>query len=218
MIPAASLALLLLAAPLAPQEDGGADSSQEPETAAEWNERGVALLEGGEPAAAVEALRRARELAPEDGVVAVNLARAFGHLGSQRFDQGRLPEALKAFRAGTAVDRDRGHNEVLAAQVLLRQGQRQAARKTVDAARMDFPENSAAARLAAELRAVAGELQQAVEILRQAVERNPDDPSLVRRLRQLEEEREAMRGFLTDSSAHFDFRYDPRRPSGPGRR
>ncbi|MBC8329902.1 MAG: tetratricopeptide repeat protein [Planctomycetes bacterium] len=211
MNPSPLIALLLLCPPLLAQED--VVRAQEPSTAAEWNERGVSLLEQGDAISAVAALQRARELAPADAVVAVNLARAFGHLGSRHLDLGRLPEALAAFRSGTGVDRDGGHNEVLAAQVQLRQGARLAARETVDRVRTDFPENSAAARLAADLRAVAGELDEAVEILRQALALTPDDASLVRRSRQLEEEREAMRGFLTDASAHFDFRYDPRRPA-----
>ncbi len=185
----------------------------EPQTAAEWNERGVGLLERGEAAEAVEALKRARALAPEDAVVAVNLARAYGHFGSLRFEQGRLPEALEAFRAGSAVDRDGGHNEVLAAQVLLRQGDRAAAREGADRVLADFPANTAAARLAADLRAVGGDLDGAVELLERACAGLAEDAPLRRRLRQLKEEQEAVSGFLTDSSAHFQVRYDPRRPA-----
>lgn len=206
----APLAVLLfaLAAAVAPQDPVPPPA---PSTAVEWNERGVELLGEEHLDEALDAFQRARALAPEDAVVAVNLARAFGHRGRRRAEAGKLAEALADFRAGTATDRDGGSNEVLAAQVLARQGAREAARELVDRVRADFPDNLAAARLAADLRAVAGDLDGAVEVLSAALARGPADASLAGRLRQLEEEREAFRGFLTDSSAHFDFRYDPRR-------
>ncbi|RMH04036.1 MAG: hypothetical protein D6702_04195 [Planctomycetota bacterium] len=198
--------LALAAGPLVGQEE-------EPRTAADWNRVGLERLEAGDAEGAVEAFRAARERAPADEVVARNLARAYGHLGADLAAAGRLSEALAAFRAGSAVDRDGGDNEVLAARVLVRQGRRQEARAAVDRVRRDFPDNEAAVLLAADLRAVAGELDGAVEVLRAAL---PEDPgrgaALRRRLAQLEAEREAQRGFLTDRSAHFDLRYDPGRP------
>jgi tetratricopeptide (TPR) repeat protein len=209
--------LLLSAVPAAsPVQDPGtappSEAEQEPRTAADWNRRGIERLAADDPEGAVAAFRAARLLAPEDLVLALNLSRALAARGGQLLDRGRMPEALEAFRAGAAADRDGGHNELLQAHVLLRQGDRAAARELADRVVADFPANAAAVRLAADLRAVAGELDEAVALLAAALERFPDDTSLVRRHRQLAEEREAQRGFLTDRSAHFDFRYDPRRP------
>lgn len=183
------------------------------ETAVEWNEAAMAALSDGDLDTAVAGFRKARELRPDDPVIGLNLARALAHRGKAGLEDGRLDAAMADLEAGIAIDRDGGSLEVLVARIHLDMGRREQAQAVLESVRRDFPDNLAAARLSADVLAVTGRLDEAVELLEATHERHPDDEATRRRLKQLEEEREAWSGFLTDSSAHFDYRFDPRRPA-----
>lgn len=184
----------------------------EPRTGGDWNAAGVAALAAGQHDRAVEALRQARALLPEDATVALNLARAFAFRGKHRLDGGRVPEALADFEAGAALDRDGGALETLAAEAQVRLGRREQAQALLVAVLADFPDYAPAVRLGAELAAVSGRVDEAIALLESALARAPEQTGLAQRLDQLREEKRALEGFLTDGSAHFDYRYDPNRP------
>lgn len=182
-----------------------------PHSGAEWNEAGVQALAAGRYDDAVAMLQSARALLPEDRTVVLNLSRAYAYRGRDRMDAGRLPEALEDFQAGAALDRDGGAPETLAAEARLRLGRRDLAQSGLLAVLADFPDYLPALRLAAELDAVAGHLDGAIARLEGALARHPEETALGQRLEQLREEKRALDGFLTDGSAHFDYRYDPNR-------
>jgi len=179
----------------------------------DWNERGVQALEKGDLEAAIHDFQEARRLEPENPVVRLNLARAYGHRARALLDQGKLDAALAVLEKGIAVDRDGGSLELLVARIRLQQGDPARAAALLKKLQADFPDNAAVLALAAELAALKGDLDGAVERMEKAVELDPGRADFGRRLEQLKEEQRAWKGFLTDSSAHFDFRFDPHRPS-----
>lgn len=202
-----ALALGLPQDPPVPAPSGQGER-REPETGAEWNENGVAALREGRHDEAIAAFQRARELLPGDPTVAVNLARAYAFRGRARLDAGRVLEALADFQSGAEADRDGGALETLVAETEVRLGRRESAQGRLDAVLRDFPGHLPARQLAAELAALEGDLGRAIHLLEAAAD---PPPEVSRRLEQLREERRAFEGFLTDSSAHFDYRYDPAR-------
>ncbi len=202
--------LLLLGSLLPLQEETKPPAPAPPRTALEWNEAGVAALEGRDFDLAIRDFLEAHELAAKEGVYARNLSRAYVHRGRARFDAGHLPMALLDYEAAARADRDGGVPELFQSEVLLRMGRRVEALERVDRARADFPGNARLQRLAADLRALAGRLDEAVSLLEDAQAKHPD-PELETRLRQLREEQRALSGFLHDRSAHFEILYDPAR-------
>ncbi|TAH38929.1 MAG: hypothetical protein EYC70_03175 [Planctomycetota bacterium] len=203
--------LLAWPAPVWAQGARGQDPPA-PVTGGDWNEAGVAALAEARYDDAVAALENARRLLPDDATVRVNLARAYAFRGRSLLDAGRVPEALRDFGAGVAVDRDGGALETLSAEAHLRLGRREQAQAALDAVLRDFPDYLPAARLGAELAAVTGRLEAAIALLHAAATRHPEDAAVAARLAQLQEEKRALEGFLTDGSTHFDYRYDPHRP------
>ncbi|MFQ5749340.1 MAG: tetratricopeptide repeat protein [Planctomycetota bacterium] len=179
----------------------------------DWNERGVQALEKGDLEAAIHAFQEARSLEPENPVVRLNLARAYGHQARALLDQGSLDAALSILAKGIAVDRDGGSLELLVARIRLQQGDPERAGALLKKLQADFPGNAAVLALAAELAALKGDLEGSVALMENAVRLDPDRAAFGHRLEQLKEEQRAWKGFLTDSSAHFDFRFDPNRPS-----
>jgi len=188
---------------------------KEPETAAEWNRAAVAALEAGRLDDAVADLERAVELAPEDPDIRRNLARALGHRARAALDGGRARAAVADLERGIALDRDGGRLEVLLAQARLGLGERAAARRHLEAVLRDFPEQADAAGLLADLEALEGRLEVAIALLERTLPRAADAarPALEARLARLREEARAWRGALTDSSPHFDVRYDASDPA-----
>ncbi len=189
----------------------GAARAQEPPP--DWNDRGVQALEKGDLEAAIHAFQEARRQDPGNPVVRLNLARAYGHQARVLLGQGRLDSALSTLEKGIALDRDGGSLELLVARIRLQKGDPAAAAALLRKLQEDFPGNAGVLALAAELAALKGDLEGSVALMEKAVRLDPDQAAFGRRLEQLKEEQRAWKGFLTDSSAHFDFRFDPSQPS-----
>lgn len=187
-----------------------ASKSQE---ATEWNKKGIEALDKKDFDAALDSFQRALALEPKDEIIQLNLARAYGYRGRAHMRAGRLPQALEDFTAGSKIHRDEGVLETYEARVHLNLGRRELARQRLQDVLKSYPAHVPAVRLAADLAAVSGDLQGAVALLQNTLENHVDDESLRGRLKQLQEEQKAWEGFLTDSSAHFNYRYDPRKPS-----
>ncbi|HEX9793541.1 MAG TPA: hypothetical protein VGC54_06110 [Planctomycetota bacterium] len=220
MIPILYLLPLALAAapasapaPLRASRCGPVQDPAPPKSAGEWNARGIRELTADRYDAAIDAFAEARLLDGSDTTIRLNLSRAHAHRGRALLAEGLLPAALADFEAAAALDADGGHPGTLVAQALVRLGLRDRAQERLVRVIAEHPDNLEAHRLRAELEALAGHLDAAVTLLRTAEELAaaqdaPVAPIRERRL-QLEEETRALHGFLTDASAHFDYRYDP---------
>lgn len=186
---------------------------QEPEHGArsealDRNQAALACLERGEFAQAETLLQEAVTLDPQDPTLRMNLSRTRVRLGQTEWNAGRAQAALDWFHLAFAADPDGGAPAEWIASILLRRGERAAAVREVEAGLASTPASAGLLRLRAELAFLAGDLAAAVADARAALVLE-NNPRARERLLQLEEEERIFREFLTDSTAHFDSRYDP---------
>lgn len=177
--------------------------------AIELNRKALAALDQEDPEEAVSLLRQALLLSPGDPVMALNLSRSLVQWAAQETALGRHDHALNLLAEASEVDADFGLPAYWIARVHLRSGDREAARKVLDAALKEFPEQAGLLQMSANLAALEGNLEQAVVQMTMAVAIQPEDAYLQDRLGQLKMEQELYRTFLTDATAHFESRYDP---------
>ncbi|MFK5954982.1 MAG: tetratricopeptide repeat protein [Planctomycetota bacterium] len=180
--------------------------------ALELNQRALAALEQKNPQQAVLLLREAVALAPEDVVIRLNLSRSLGRWAGLEGSSGRHAKAVKLLLEAQEVDADEGIPAYGIARIYLRIGRRVEARSVLDTALGKFPKQPALLRLSADLAALEGDLQRALQEITDALEQSPDDPYLAERASQLRTEEELYRTFLTDATAHFESRFDPEDP------
>ncbi len=172
------------------------------------NEQALELLDAGDPAAAEPLLVAALLRAPDDAVLAKNLSRTRVRLGRQAQESGRADEALGWFRSAALAHDDDGAPAEWEASLLLRRGDRSAAKEFALAALERFPRSAALSRLCGEIAFLEGDLEGAVAAYEAALQ-HQDEPAPRARLAQLQEEQRAFAHFLTDATAHCDSRYDP---------
>ena len=178
-------------------------------TALDLNRRALAALDEKQTVQAVVLLRQAVALSPDDAVIRLNLSRSLGRWAGQEVAQGRQTKALELLVEAAEVDPDEGTVAYSMARVYLRIGRREDARRILNDALRDFPNQPAVLRLSADLAALEGNLQRAVEEVTAALKITPDDAMLAERASQLVIEEELYRTFLTDSTAHFESRFNP---------
>lgn len=178
-------------------------------TALDLNRRALKALDEKLAPEAVTLLRQALALSADDAVIRLNLSRALGRWAGQEVAQGRQTKALELLVEAAEVDPDDGTIAYSIARVYLRIGRREDARRILNNALRDFPNQSALLRLSADLAALEGNLQRAVEEVTAALALAPDDALLAERASQLVIEEELYRTFLTDSTAHFESRFNP---------
>ena len=178
--------------------------------ALELNSKALIALREERVADAVAMLEEALQLAPDDPVMQQNLSRSLVRLAIDATGNGRHQEALELLSRAEALHADDGYPASWMARVHLRQGDRVGARAILQKALGEFPDMPVLLRLSADLAALEGDIQLAVTQIRAAAALRPDDEGLIVRKEQLEAEEELYRTFLTDATAHFESRYDPR--------
>ena len=177
--------------------------------ALDLNRRALAALDQGQSQQAVQLLREALALSSEDAVIRLNLARSLGRWAGQEAALGHQEKALELLKESEQVDPDEGTAAYSIARVYLRLGRRVEARKVLDDALLAFPGQPALLRLSADLAALEGDLDRAANEITEALALLPEDPQLEERASQLLMEQELYQTFLTDSTAHFESRFDP---------
>ena len=193
----------------APVTANGGAASAARSAALDHNDAGLRSLEAGDPQAAARSFEAALALLPDDPVLARNLSRARLDAGAAAYREGRMADAGEWFARAAEAHPDDGAPAWWQARLLLQQGRRAAAAEALDEALAAFPESAALLRLRADLAWLAGDLDIALADLAAARALLPEDEALKKRVQQLEEEQRAFASFLTDSTAHFDCRYDP---------
>jgi tetratricopeptide (TPR) repeat protein len=178
-----------------------------------YNNMGSALLEEGDPRGALQNLRKAEAINPDDGDIQNNLGRAYrdcgdlpsalehlqaaveydpmrgsyqGNLGIVLAKMNRLPEALDHFRAAVRLRPEDVGGRMNLAQCLFLLGHRAQAEKEFRAALELDPRNPELLSKYAALLASTGRVDQAVSMARKAVEASPNDTALRQLLDQLE--------------------------------
>ncbi len=179
--------------------------------AADWNDKGVVSLEAEDFLAATHAFARAVELDPGVGVYAVNLSRSFQRLARHQEKKEQLFLALDTWARAGRANPDEGRPQQGQAQLLLRLGQRKTAEDLATQVVTLFPDRVASVLLLARLLKLRGDFAGGVALLETTLERHPEETRLQKRLTALRKEQLGVAGFLRDSSAHFDFLYDPGR-------
>ncbi|MDA0666783.1 MAG: tetratricopeptide repeat protein [Planctomycetota bacterium] len=177
--------------------------------ALDLNRRALAALDEKQTQKAVGLLRQALELSPEDVVIRLNLSRSLGRWAGQEVSLGRQDKALELLMESQEVDADQGTPAYSIARFYLRLGRRVEARKVLDDALAAFPNQPALLRLSADLAALEGNLKRAADEIQEALALMPEDAFLQERASQLLMEEQLYRTFLTDSTAHFESRFDP---------
>ena len=173
------------------------------------NEEAVALLDQGQTEAALERIREARALEPEDDFLARQLSRIAVRRASELTAVGRLEEALALLDEAMAVDADGGLPAAWKGRLLMRQGRRAEAMELVVAQLEAVPESVPLLRLRAELARLEGDDAATVAYLERALAAAPELPGLAEEVTRATEEARAMASYLTDATAHFDLRFDP---------
>lgn len=180
--------------------------------ALELNRNALTALRDDRVEEAVRLLQEALVLAPDDPVMSLNLSRSYVRMAIEATGNGRHDDALDFLALATTADADHGYPASWTARVHLRRGDRVEARAVLQEALAAFPNQATLLRLSADLAALEGDIQLAVEQIQQAVLLQPDDAYLVERQEQLVAEEELYRTFLTDATAHFESRFDPQDP------
>lgn len=177
--------------------------------ALDLNRRALAALDQKQTQQAVGLLRQALALSPDGVVIRLNLSRSLGRWAGQEVSLGRQDKALELLMEAQEVDADQGTPAYSIARVYLRLGRRVEARKVLDDALAAFPNQPALLRLSADLAALEGNLERAAGEIQEALALLPNDAFLQERTSQLLMEEQLYRTFLTDSTAHFESRFDP---------
>lgn len=176
------------------------------------NRDGLAALNAGRYADAVDQFRHALEVQADNPVVLLNLARCYAQWGQAEIDAGRMQRALPLLREAAAAHADGGETASLLAYALLRTGNREQAARVLAAALEDFPQSASALRLAAEAASLNGELAQAVVLLERAVALQPQSDALEQRLDGYRQEMEMLANAERGRSTRFECVYDPTTP------
>ncbi len=175
----------------------------------ELNRKGLDALDAGEPERAVGFFTAALELEPEQEVILGNLATALVSWAADVQRQGDWAAAIDLLERAQSTDSTNVGSYYWLAHLQLLKGNRVGAKRTLEEALESGVEHATLLRMSADIAAVEGELDQSVEIIKRAVALDPEDQGLVERAAQLQAERQMFSTFLTDSTAHFDSRYDP---------
>ncbi len=203
--------------PLAPLQDGSENDSEAENAATadaqrlvvlKQNQQALKALEEQRYEDAVGLWRLALEQNPEDPMLRQNLSRGLGRWAAKESALGHHQMALDLLQEAEQVDADQGMPAYWSARVLLRLGKRAQAREVLQKALQQFPQQVGLLRLSAELAVVEGDMALAVAQMEQALTLAPDSESLRQRLQQLRAEEEMFRTFLTDSTSHFESRFD----------
>lgn len=195
------------------QQAGGATSDPQRRSAIQLNRRALQELAADRPAEAVVLLREASLLLPDDAVMRLNLSRALGRWAMRETGVGHHQKALELLAEAADVDPDQGIPAFRTARVYLRNGRRVDARRILQQALADFPAQPSLLRISADLAVLEGDMDLAVIQIEEAERLQPEDQELQDRADQLRDEQELFRTFLTDATAHFESRYDPRDPA-----
>ncbi len=175
------------------------------------NQRGLEALKEGRAETAEELIAAAVEMQPDDPTLRRNLSRVRVQLARAAMDRGRYDEAATWLDRAEAADADAGVPAEWRVRLALRRGRRAEAERLVAEALARWPESDGLLRLAGELAFLRGDLDEAVARYEAALARR-DEPATRERLAQLRAESELWAHALTDHTAHFDSRFDPRDP------
>jgi hypothetical protein len=143
-----------------------------------------------------------------DHTVAVNASRVAGHWANELHNLYEHDQARKVWRQAIEWHHDSGHPQLSLARLLLRTAEVDAARKIVESALLEFPQNAQLLVLRGEIASMLGDSELAVEMMLAATVVEPNNPRFVRRLAQLKIEADAFENYLPLSTAHFESSFD----------
>jgi len=204
MIPTVLILALTLAAPAAADD------------VASLNDRARAAMDAGRPAEAVDLLEQARLLAPDEAVLARNLAYAYFLRAKEQIDRVRLDGAVADFSRAIELDPAEPGYRVHLAQLHLRRYRLVDAERQARAALEVDGEHADAWVMLGDALNLSGRLPEAVDAYRRAVE--VGSGPVVAHARDLAErvqrQHEVEKDFRTDDTEFFHIR-SPMRASGP---
>ena len=179
--------------------------------AVSWNEQGMIALESEDFATASRAFARAKELNPASEIYSINLSRCSQRMARRYEKEEQLIMALDAWRFAGKAHLDEGRPQSGEANLLLRLGRRGEAEELVQQILFANPQRISAVLLHSRLLLLRGAHVDAIALLESALQDHPKEVRLQKNLASAQKERDEVAGFLRNSSAHFDFLFDPSR-------
>jgi tetratricopeptide (TPR) repeat protein len=178
------------------------------ESATEWTERGLALLERGDLEAAAEALERAWQLAPETPALRRALVDTELRLAKERLDAGDPKGAIGPLGLAVELEPRSAAVRFLLGVAYYRTDDAVRARAEALVAVEVEPGHSGAHELLGRIDYNAGRLEEAIPHLEIAAQADPPRAAAVELLARARKELEVERGMASRSSQHFDLRIE----------
>jgi len=189
------------------------------ERALDLNEAAVARYQAGEPQAALDLLREALRLAPDEPTIRHNASRCLVALGDAAFAERRFADAARDYHeAAGLVPEDPG--PALREAAALYEGlQDRDVVALLEPLLNDFPEEAWGHELLAKALYRLGENARAIERWERALELDPANAAVAEALERARREEAVEEDLYVDlGAAHFTIKYDGRQDAAIGRR